>query len=130
MFIRLAFLIPKHSLIVRPGLHRMDAACCTQALVFPRSQVPDVMGYLREKQRGQTDLFIEKYANELGMARYAVEPQQVQHIGVKSSRGVNGKTTWAYLFETYNKDKLKKQHQELTHWDIWRAQDDGQAGGG
>jgi hypothetical protein len=71
--ISLLFMIPKHSMIMEHGLRRMDAACCTQALIFPRSQVPDVMDYLMERGRGQTDLMIEKYANELGLARFAIE---------------------------------------------------------
>jgi hypothetical protein len=62
LIFQLGFMVPKHSLKqIRPGLTRMDAACCTQALVFPRSQVPDVMDFLIEKGRGQTDLLIEKY---------------------------------------------------------------------
>ncbi|KAK5171011.1 uncharacterized protein LTR77_004155 [Saxophila tyrrhenica] len=121
----LALPVPKHSL-KGTGLTRMDAACCTQALVFPRSQVLDVIDYLLERERGQTDLMIEKYADELGIARFAVEPQQVQHVGVKSSRGGSKKTVWAHLFETYNGEALREEHVRMAKGGrTWRPQDDG-----
>lgn len=60
--------------------------CCTQALVFPRAQVPNLIAYLTHRNSGQTDTIIEECADEFELGRYALAPQVVQHIGLVSSR--------------------------------------------
>ena len=127
-FVTFIFMIGKYNLTPLHGVERMDHGCCTQALVFPQSHVPDLIDMLEERKAGQTDLIIEDYANAMTLERYALAPQQVQHVGSVSSRGapkVNTKSTWAFWFETYNAAKLRKEHDRMSQWGIWRASSDG-----
>lgn len=128
-FITLIFMIGRNSLLPLEGLQRMDVkGCCTQALIYPRSQVHDLADMLLQVHPDQTDFIVEDYANELGLARYALAPQLVQHVGLVSSRGTKRKdsqTNWSFYFETFNAKKLRKEHDELAKWAIWRASHDG-----
>ncbi|KAK5174464.1 NADH-dependent flavin oxidoreductase [Saxophila tyrrhenica] len=122
----LLFLIRPDGFVPRTGVVRMDdKGCCTQALVYPREQVPALIQHLHDVKPGPTDLKIEKYANELGLARYALAPQVVQHIGLISTRGMPKKytqQTWAFTFETQKAEKLAKEHAESARWGVWRAE--------
>ena len=98
--------------------------CCTQALVFPRAQVPDLVANLTRRKSGQTDTMIEEYADESRLGRYALAPQVVQHVGLVSSRDnseINTKSTWAFWFEASDAKQLQIEHEELAKWTIWRA---------
>ena len=78
----------------QPGVVRMDTkGCCAQAVVYPREQVPALVKRIQDIARGPTDLVIEEYANEIDIARYAVVPQVVQHVGLVSTRGMPKKWT-------------------------------------
>lgn len=110
------------------GVMPMDTqGCCTQALVFDRARVPDLMAYLRERGRGQTDMMIEDYCTETGLRRFALGEQAVQHVGVVSSRGmntVNGQSVWAFYFEEGRADAIKRRHQrtlEKIDWDVFQG---------
>ncbi|KAK6002037.1 hypothetical protein QM012_002527 [Aureobasidium pullulans] len=124
-FTILYFMIGKYNVLPLSGVERMDRyGCCTQALVFPRSQVPDLVAYLVRRKSGQTDTIIEEYADEFGLERYALAPQVVQHVGLVSSRDnleINTKSTWAFWFEASDAAQLQIEHQELAKWAIWRA---------
>ena len=115
------------------GVERMDSkACCTQALIFARSQLPSLTAMLRDDKHGQTDLIIEKWANAEKLPRYALAPQVVQHVGLVSTRGMRKKftqQTWAYGFEAYDAAKLKQEHSALTETENWRAITDSFANG-
>lgn len=123
-FITLVFMIGRNSLMPLEGLQRMDVkGCCTQALIYPRSQVQDLADMLLRVDPDQTDLIIKDYANELGLARYALAPQLVQHVGLVSSRGTkmkNSRTNWAFYFEKFNAKKLRREHDELVKSGIWK----------
>lgn len=117
-FIVLVFMIGKSSLLFqhRGPFELNKYGCCTQALVFPREQVPDMVHYLRERREGQTDSLLEDYADATGKQRLALWPQIVQHVGLVSSRDnneLNGQSTWAFWFEKNDADKLKKEHERL-----------------
>jgi hypothetical protein len=118
-------MIGKYSVHPLSGVTRMDKhGCCTQSLVFPRSQVPDLISYLARRKAGQTDTMIEEYADEYRLERYALSPQVVQQIGLVSSRDnleINTKSTWAFWFEASNAAQLRTEHQELSKGTIWRA---------
>ena len=91
--------------------------CCTQALVFPRNEVPGLVAFLRGIGSGQTDTMIEEYADANGKERLALAPQVVQHVGLESSRDntfVNSQSTWAFYFEEQGSAKLRKEHEILT----------------
>ncbi|TVY43147.1 hypothetical protein LSUB1_G001318 [Lachnellula subtilissima] len=117
-FVLLLFMVGKNSLYPPNGVFKMNKfGCCTQALIFPRTQVPELTSYLREIGTGQTDTMIENYADERGKQRLALRPQLVQHVGLESSRDnnfQNSQSTWSFWFEEYNPDTLRKEHDALT----------------
>lgn len=64
-----------------PGVFNEPFGCCSQAMIFPRAQIPLVTGSFQEKNEGQVDLILDEVAQENGLARYALYPVQAQHIG-------------------------------------------------
>lgn len=100
------------------GVFKMNKhGCCTQALLFPREEIPALAKYLGDIGLGQTDMMIENYADETRKDRLALAPQQVQHVGLQSSRDntlMNAMSTWAFWFEEYDAEKLRREHLELT----------------
>ena len=64
-----------------PGVHEEPFGCCSQAMIFPREQVPLVVRSLREKREGQVDLMLNDIASNHRLDRYALYPVQAQHIG-------------------------------------------------
>ncbi|KAK2734023.1 hypothetical protein FQN57_001892 [Myotisia sp. PD_48] len=115
-FIALVYMVGKYSLLPLEGLIEMDYGCCTQGLVFSRDQVGDLITHLRQVKSGQTDLIIEKYAEHTGLRRFALAQQQLQHVGLRSSRGlsvINTQSTWAFWFEENDPRRLKLEHDSL-----------------
>jgi GR25 family glycosyltransferase involved in LPS biosynthesis len=117
-FTALAFMVGKNLLVYsHRGVFELEHhGCCTQGLVFPREQIPDLIKFLEDLKSGQTDMMIEEYADTNGKPKLALEPQVVQHVGLVSSRDnneVNSRSTWAFWFEGYDPDKLKKEHMRL-----------------
>lgn len=119
-FLGLTFMIGKYSLMPLHGVVEMNShGCCTQGLLFPRIQVDGLIAYLRDKKAGQTDELIEAYAEQNGLTRYALAPQQLQHVGLVSSRGnvlLNTQSTWAFWFEENEPGVLGEEH-ERNFWD-------------
>lgn len=117
-FTALAFMIGKYSLFPPDTVFALNKhGCCTQALLFPRPEIPELIEYLQGRGHGQTDAMIEDYADGNGKQRLATGKQLVQHVGLTSSRDntfVNSQSTWAFWFETQDKDVLKKEHLRLT----------------
>ncbi|PYI25121.1 hypothetical protein BP00DRAFT_359259 [Aspergillus indologenus CBS 114.80] len=113
----LVFMVGKYSLMPLSGVVEMNAhGCCTQGLVFPRDQVDALINHLTEVKAGQTDSIIEEYADAKGLTRYALAPQQLQHVGLKSSRDnleINTRSTWAFWFEENKPAVLRKEHEDL-----------------
>jgi len=116
-FVVLAFMIGKYSLFPLRGVVTMNVhGCCTQALLFPKEQIPALIENLRGIGAGQTDMMIEEYADQTGKQRLAMGKQVVQHVGLESSRGnnfVNGQSTFAFWFEEYDSRRLEREHDEL-----------------
>ena len=99
------------------GISRMDKyGCCSQAFVFHRERVPDLITYFETSKSGFVDVLTEKYANEKELARWALTPSVFQHVGSKSSKwGTKGKwgrygaeNIWNFRFEDYDADALKR----------------------
>jgi hypothetical protein len=103
------------------GIHQMNTyGCCSQALLFPRSQVPPLLGYFRKKRTGPRDELIEAYANRNGLTRWALTPSVFQHIGARSSKwrgdgseeiderdGLTGpERIWNFHFEAWDSQQL------------------------
>ncbi|RDW82956.1 transmembrane protein [Coleophoma crateriformis] len=116
-FVALLFMVGKYSLFPPLGVFELNKyGCCTQALVFPRPEVPALTKYLRGIGTGQTDTMIENYADQQKLGRFALAPQQAQHVGLQSSRDntlINSQSTWAFSFETYDPQQLKAEHKAL-----------------
>lgn len=116
-FTALLYMIGKYSLLPLQGVVEMNGyGCCTQGLVFPRDQVGPLIDYLQKRKSGQTDSIIEDYADETGLSRLALAPQQLQHVGLRSSRDnleINTQSTWAFWFEENDPKKLKAEHEQL-----------------
>lgn len=69
------------------GVHQMPKfGCCSQAFVFPRTRVPDLVELYTSKHIGYVDMLTEEYANANNEIRWAVTPSVVQHIGRQSSK--------------------------------------------
>ena len=116
-FTGLLYMMGKYSLLPLQGVVVMNGhGCCTQGLIFPREQVPALISWLREKKSGQTDSIIEEYADHTGLTRLAFAPQQMQHVGLQSSRDnleIDTQSRWAFWFEENDAEKLKLEHEQL-----------------
>ncbi|KAJ5569490.1 uncharacterized protein N7459_008920 [Penicillium hispanicum] len=116
-FTALTYMVGKYSLLPLQGVVEMNGnGCCTQGLVFPREQVQPLIEYLQDRKSGQTDSMIEEYATQTGLTRLALAPQQLQHVGLRSSRdnvAINTQSTWAFWFEENDPKKLKAEHERL-----------------
>lgn len=82
-FVILFFQAGKASMLPpTPGVRKEAFGCCSQALVFPRDQIPRVRDYLSQRRSGQIDLMLDELAVRDSLDRYALYPVQVQHIGM------------------------------------------------
>lgn len=115
------------------GVLPMDKhGCCSQALVFDRARVPELIAYLRGVGRGQTDMMIEDYCDQTHLRRFALGEQVVQHVGVISSRGgggVHGPSVWAFHFEEGRQAEVEKKKQKALQNLNWELLESLQAGG-
>lgn len=107
------------------GIHQMNSyGCCSQALLFPRDQVPPLLDYFKKKKTGLRDVLIEMYADHNGLTRWALTPSVFQHIGSRSSKwkgngsdvvDENGliatERIWNYHFEAWDAGKLRSEHR-------------------
>lgn len=107
------------------GIHQMNSyGCCSQALVFPRAQVPPLLEYFQRRKTGLRDVLIETYANRNGLTRWALTPSVFQHIGSRSSKwkGVGSdivdrhgliatERIWNYHFEDWDADRLRSERR-------------------
>ncbi|KAL9602023.1 MAG: hypothetical protein Q9219_002132 [cf. Caloplaca sp. 3 TL-2023] len=91
-----------------PGLQRIEKfGCCSQGLIFPRQIVPRAMHAVSRatNQRYYVDMTLEPWANEEGLARFALVPPLLQHVGSKSSKGSKfdegANSIWNFEFENY-----------------------------
>lgn len=116
-FIVLMFMIGKYSLFPPNEVFALNKlGCCSQALVFPREQVPELTQHLKDEKAGNTDMIIEIYADNTRKQRLALGQQVAQHVGLVSSRdnaAINTQSVWAFFFEAYDPEKLKREHEKL-----------------
>ncbi|KAF2726051.1 hypothetical protein K431DRAFT_316965 [Polychaeton citri CBS 116435] len=109
------------------GLTRMDSyGCCSQALLYPRAQVPHLVTYIEEQKKGKVDVLVEKYANLEEKARWAWSPGLFQHVGTKSASRKAGTgnakwglpataSIWNFRFEQNNAEALRAEHEGFVH---------------
>ncbi|KAF4971466.1 hypothetical protein FSARC_1694 [Fusarium sarcochroum] len=107
-----------------PGVFNEPFGCCSQAMVFPRSQVPSLISRLGEKKRGQVDLMLDDVAVSNSLDRYALYPVQAQHIGIESARKTTkgeAQSIWSMAFEDLDPKTLKKDHQKMvSQYQLWQ----------
>ncbi|KAL9023315.1 MAG: hypothetical protein Q9196_007279, partial [Gyalolechia fulgens] len=90
------------------GLYRMDQfGCCSQGFIFPRQIAPratDIIHQATNKHQ-YVDKTLERWANNEGLARFALIPSLLQHVGSKSSEGSKidegADGIWNFAFENY-----------------------------
>lgn len=97
------------------GVVRQDWGCCTQGQILQRGRVPGLVEYLRRRAGEQAaDILFVEYAKEASLARYALNPVQIQHLGFQSvlspERKAN-KMIWSVAFEDLVPEILREDHE-------------------
>lgn len=64
-----------------PGIKVQQWGCCTQGIILPREQIPDLALELIRRASTPPDIIIDEYASHNGLLRYVLNPVQLQHIG-------------------------------------------------
>ncbi|KAB8227395.1 uncharacterized protein BDW43DRAFT_316871 [Aspergillus alliaceus] len=99
-----------------PGVYEEGFGCCSQAMVFPRERVADIVGFLGDRGSGQVDLLLDEMAVEGGWGRWAMYPVVVQHIGLDSARKTvkaEAQAIWSMAFEDLDAAALEREHLRL-----------------
>lgn len=135
-FVILFFQCGKASLLPpSPGVFQEGFGCCSQAMVYPRETTSSLIQFLEAEGQGQVDLLINKLAITQDLARYALYPVQLQHIGMakytnahhfltfsniflgtQSARGTKSKeaqAVWSMAFEDLDPNQLREEHLAL-----------------
>ncbi|ORY61007.1 uncharacterized protein BCR38DRAFT_349829 [Pseudomassariella vexata] len=100
----------------RPGVFEQNFGCCSQALLYPRRQVPRLTQYLQNTGKGQVDLMVNRHAASDHLSRFSLYPVQFQHVGIQSSRKTlvdEARSIWSMAFEDKNPVALERDHQRL-----------------
>lgn len=94
---------------VPEGVHQMRKfGCCSQAFVFPRSRIPDLMQLYESRHVGYVDMITEEFANANDEIRWAVTPSVVQHVGRRSSKGAAADGDAVAAFKPKSKGELSE----------------------
>ncbi|KAF4501578.1 integral membrane [Fusarium agapanthi] len=107
-----------------PGVFKEPFGCCSQAMIFPRAQVPLVIDSLKERKEEQIDLMLDEIASSNGLDRYALYPVLAHYIGIDSARKTakdEAQAIWIMAFENHNPRTLKKEQNKLLEsYALWR----------
>ncbi|KAF2098818.1 hypothetical protein NA57DRAFT_76056 [Rhizodiscina lignyota] len=118
-FIILFFQAGKGSTLpVISGVHRQDTfGCCTQAQVFNRQQIPDLVEHMRNEEFNLPhDLAINQFRRDRGLARFALYPIIAQHFGFHSIINPNRSEEmpiWSIGFEDLKPSRLAQDHEKM-----------------
>jgi hypothetical protein len=114
-----------------PGVFNEPFGCCSQAMIFPRRQVPLMISELQKRKRGQVDLILDDIAIGNQLDRYALYPVQAQHIGrlriglecfwadilgIDSARKTTkdeAQAIWSMAFEDLDSKSLSTEHESM-----------------
>lgn len=84
-----------------PGVRLMPHfGCCSQDFIFPKGVVPAVIERTHEAMSEDlyVDMLLERFADAKGLSRFACYPSLLQHIGLKSSKGLDYDGSAAEIF--------------------------------
>lgn len=98
------------------SVHRETVGGGSHAMVLPRDRVPALVHYMRQREVGHYDLIMRDFAKSQKLARYAIHPVQVQHVGpvsVHRQTGEKQHPVWSMAFESLKPAKLAKQHRRM-----------------
>ncbi|KAF4121895.1 integral membrane protein [Geosmithia morbida] len=96
-----------------PGVAAEPFGCCSQALVFPREQIPSLARYLSSWGRGQIDLLLRHRALSSKLDTYSMYPVMAQHLGLDSARMTDeaeAQAIWSMAFEDLDPQMLALTH--------------------
>ncbi|KAJ5214923.1 hypothetical protein N7468_010602 [Penicillium chermesinum] len=110
------------------GVHLMqNFGCCSQAFVFPRERVPELLELYKSKEEGYVDSITEAYANEHDELRWALIPSVMQHVGRQSTKSTSDtvgppryktkaemkgpERLWNFAFETIDPAAMSAEHE-------------------
>jgi hypothetical protein len=132
LLIGLFFAAGRVTVIPNPqGVQQMPRfGCCSQALVFPQSRLPDLVDLYRERRIGYVDMITEDYADANNEIRWAAIPSIMQHAGRKSSKSASSdpdaplrhkskselsdvEKLWNFGFELNDAGALRKEHESF-----------------
>ena len=91
-----------HRLMPSPGVREMPRyGCCAQGVVFPNRHLPGMQDLLRNPPyKFPGDMITEGYAKNKRLAKWALDPSVMQHVGlVESSEGPRRAEVWNFSFE-------------------------------
>ena len=98
------------------SVHRAMIGGGSHAMVLPRERVPALVQYMRQREVGHYDRIMRDYAKKNKLARYAIHPVQVQHVGpvsVHQQTGAKMEPIWSMAFESLRPARLAKQHRRM-----------------
>ncbi|EGX94108.1 hypothetical protein CCM_02379 [Cordyceps militaris CM01] len=88
--------------VPQPGIREMPRyGCCAQGLVIPKRHLPIFHSLLRDPPYDfPGDMMLEGHADQNDLAKWALEPSVMQHVGLKqSSEGTRLAEVWNFSFE-------------------------------
>ncbi|OAA67475.1 Glycosyl transferase, family 54 [Cordyceps fumosorosea ARSEF 2679] len=88
--------------VPRPGIREMPRyGCCAQGLVIPKRHLPTFYSLLLDPPYDfPGDMMLEGHADQKNLAKWALEPSVMQHVGLKqSSEGTRLAEVWNFSFE-------------------------------
>ncbi|KAF1815075.1 hypothetical protein P152DRAFT_244515 [Eremomyces bilateralis CBS 781.70] len=100
-----------------PGLHQQRWGCCTQAIVFSRKTLSEMVPCLDLTVLDRPyDLAIRDCAFSLNLHRWIAQPSLVQHLGFKSLINPNRSSAdavWSVSFEDMDGHAVLQQQKRL-----------------
>lgn len=97
------------------GVFNEPFGCCSQAMIYPRSQVPHLVSELQSKKKGQVDLILDEIAIGNRLDRYALYPVQAQHIGMFFFSTLNVACTDTPRYRISEEDNKRRGAGHLEH---------------
>ncbi|TQV99619.1 integral membrane protein [Cordyceps javanica] len=88
--------------VPQSGIREMPRyGCCSQGLVIPKRHLPTFHSLLRDPPFDfPGDMMLEGHADQNKLAKWALEPSVMQHVGLKqSSEGTRLAEVWNFSFE-------------------------------